>query len=145
MLPPAPARFSTTTDCPHASASFCASSRATTSVAPPAANGTTIFTGLAGQDCAATSAGNASASSAAAHRAQLRFFIGLSPVVVVPTSICLTCEREREPRGEREARRERGQRLVPVAPRQEFQREHAQAAGQVRGQRDHQQPFTGDD
>jgi hypothetical protein len=52
MFPPAPARFSTTTDCPHASVSFCARRRATTSVAPPAANGTIILTGFAGHACA---------------------------------------------------------------------------------------------
>ena len=33
---------------PHASPSFCPSSRATTSVAPPAGNGTIIFTGFVG-------------------------------------------------------------------------------------------------
>ena len=46
VLPPA--RLSTTTDCPHISFSFCASTRAMMSVLPPAANGTTSRTGLAG-------------------------------------------------------------------------------------------------
>ena len=45
MLPPAPARLSTTMVWPHVSVSFCATRRATMSVAPPGANGTMIRTG----------------------------------------------------------------------------------------------------
>jgi hypothetical protein len=46
---PAPGRFSTTTDLPPQRAeSWSARMRATTSVGPPAANGTRIFTALDG-------------------------------------------------------------------------------------------------
>jgi hypothetical protein len=40
MLPPAPARLSMTTGCPHDSDIFCPITRAATSVGPPGANGT---------------------------------------------------------------------------------------------------------
>src|SRR5688572_21866721 len=70
MLPPAPVLFSTTTGCPHASLSFCPSRRATTSVVPPAANGTTIFTGFDGNACAAASAGAKARTAAARMRVQ---------------------------------------------------------------------------
>src|SRR5690349_2077309 len=48
MFPPAPGRLSTITGCFQVSISFCPRARATVSTAPPAANGTTIRTGLAG-------------------------------------------------------------------------------------------------
>ena len=48
IVPPAPARFSTYTGCPHISESFCPTVRARISVALPAVNGTMIFTGLPG-------------------------------------------------------------------------------------------------
>ena len=48
MLPPAPGLFSTTTDWPHASESFCAMSRPAMSSDPPGGNGTTMRTGLVG-------------------------------------------------------------------------------------------------
>jgi predicted carbohydrate-binding protein with CBM5 and CBM33 domain len=54
MVPPAPARFSTTTGWPSEADSFSATRRATTSVEPPAGNGTTIRTGRDGKVCAAT-------------------------------------------------------------------------------------------
>jgi hypothetical protein len=47
-MPLAPGRFSTTTDWPSASVSFCARMRAATSVPPPAAKPTKILTGLSG-------------------------------------------------------------------------------------------------
>ena len=53
MVPPAPARLSTTTDWPSRAARFCASGRPTRSVVPPAANGTTKVIGLVGHSCAA--------------------------------------------------------------------------------------------
>ncbi|MDT4856481.1 hypothetical protein FQZ97_908720 [compost metagenome] len=40
--PPAPGRFSITTDCASSSESFCATMRAVRSPTPPAANGTTM-------------------------------------------------------------------------------------------------------
>ncbi len=48
IVPPAPARLSTTTDWFHSSLSFCPTVRARMSVALPAVNGTMIFTGLFG-------------------------------------------------------------------------------------------------
>ncbi|MNU02435.1 hypothetical protein D3C72_2461390 [compost metagenome] len=48
MMPLAPGRFSTTTDCFSASPSFCEIRRATTSVPPPGGNGTTMRIGLLG-------------------------------------------------------------------------------------------------
>jgi hypothetical protein len=48
IMPLAPGRFSTTTDCPRASVSFCAMILAATSVPPPAAKPTSIFTGRSG-------------------------------------------------------------------------------------------------
>ena len=49
MLPPLPALFSTTTVWPQSSPSFWPRMRATISVVPPGANGTTNLTTLAGQ------------------------------------------------------------------------------------------------
>src|SRR5690242_18309160 len=54
MLPPAPARFSTTTGAPSARPRGPAMARATTSGWPPGAKGTTSFTGWAGAHWAAT-------------------------------------------------------------------------------------------
>src|SRR4051812_34430769 len=48
MVPPAPARLSTTTFCPQFSVSFCAMMRATVSLDPPAGKPTTKRTGLTG-------------------------------------------------------------------------------------------------
>jgi hypothetical protein len=55
--------LSTTNGCPNARCSSGASARATMSVVPPAANGTTMRTGRAGQDCARASDAPASAAS----------------------------------------------------------------------------------
>src|SRR4030081_2532846 len=52
MLPPAPGLFSTTTDWPHTSCRRLETRRAVISVEPPAVNGTTTRTGLAGQPAA---------------------------------------------------------------------------------------------
>src|SRR5947209_3424800 len=64
MLPPAPALFSTTNCWPNSSDTFAATTRARMSVVPPAANGTTNFTGRVGQS-AARARRNGSAASAA--------------------------------------------------------------------------------
>jgi hypothetical protein len=61
-LPPAPPRFSITTGWPSASASGGWITRATMSLAPPGANGTTSVTGRSGQ-AAAPACGNAAASA----------------------------------------------------------------------------------
>src|SRR4051812_46923731 len=54
MLPPAPGRLSITNCWPRASDSFCPTRRASTSVVPPGAKGTSNRTGLAGYACART-------------------------------------------------------------------------------------------
>src|SRR5437899_202136 len=59
MLPPAPARFSTTTCCPRFSLIVLATIRATVSVPPPGSKPTTIVTGLLGKlPCADAVAAN---------------------------------------------------------------------------------------
>src|SRR5438046_10047047 len=59
MLPPAPARFSTTTCCPRFSPIVLATIRATVSVPPPGSKPTTIVTGLLGKlPCADAVAAN---------------------------------------------------------------------------------------
>src|SRR3954465_9135462 len=55
MEPPAPGLFSITTGWPSACESLSQTTRVITSVGPPAGNGTTIFTGRAGYDCACAS------------------------------------------------------------------------------------------
>ena len=65
MAPPAPARFSTTTDWPSASPSAGARVRATTSRLPPGAKGTTSVTGFCGNFCARAGDASARAVSAA--------------------------------------------------------------------------------
>src|SRR2546421_11525851 len=58
MLPPAPARFSTTTCWPMFSLIVLATMRATVSVPPPGSKPTTIVTGLLGKPCAIAVAAN---------------------------------------------------------------------------------------
>src|SRR5205085_3675286 len=65
MLPPAPARFSTTTCWPRRSASAGATMRAVVSVPPPGSKPTTMVIGFAGKFCAAAPWLMASAASAA--------------------------------------------------------------------------------
>src|SRR5436190_16955623 len=108
MLPPAPGLFSTTTDWFQVSESFCASWRATTSVVPPAANGTTILTGFEGHACATARAGTRARTAAAARRFHRCMLIGLLRFVFrsVASSISLARQREREAREDRESRRQ---------------------------------------
>src|SRR5262245_41374454 len=68
MVPPAPPTFSTTTCCPSVRLMESATRRATVSVGPPAAAGTTIVTGLSGYDCAAAAMAPATDSTAPAAR-----------------------------------------------------------------------------
>src|SRR5688572_793798 len=113
MFPPAPARFSTTTDCPHASLSFCASCRAITSVAPPAAKGTTIFTGFDGH--AWPSAANDASAKPTAPNHRTACFANISLllrwVVSIVSRPLSTREHENEPTRDRESAGERGERL----------------------------------
>src|SRR6185436_9437591 len=132
-LPPAPPRFSITTCWPQIWDSFSPSSRAEMSVAPPGGNGTMKRTGRCGQfggeDCAAAAAANSAAS-----RPTMIFFMD-------PPRAILQRQREREADRQRECGSARGEALLPVAPGEELEREHAQAAAQVRGERHHDQPL----
>src|SRR5437868_4493178 len=65
MLPPAPARFSTTTCWPRSSPKAGATMRAVVSVPPPGSKPTTVVTGLAGYPCAVAPCAMPSAASAA--------------------------------------------------------------------------------
>src|SRR5258706_10740649 len=67
-FPDAPGRLSTTTGCPHISASFGPTVRARMSMPVPGENGTTIFTGCVGQDCACAARHHASSPNASAFR-----------------------------------------------------------------------------
>src|SRR5688572_15752262 len=146
MLPPAPGLFSTTTDWFQVSESFCASWRATTSVVPPAAKGTMIFTGFEGHACAAAIAGTR-ARIAAARRLHVRIFIRflLGVFRSVSSSISLSSEGEREPGEERECGGERRKRLLPVPPRQQLEREQPQPPGEMGRKEDNEDPLAGDD
>src|ERR1700719_4071163 len=53
MVPPAPVTFSITTGCPSDCPIRSPTTRAITSVGPPAANGTIMVIGRDGKDCAA--------------------------------------------------------------------------------------------
>src|SRR6185503_19429247 len=128
--PPAPPRFSITTVWPQICDSFSPTRRAEMSVAPPGGNGTMKRTGRCGQDCASTPDANSAASNV-----RMVFFMD-------PPRAILQRQREGEPDPECERRGRRGEALLPVAPRQELQREHAQPAAEVRGERDHDQPFA---
>src|SRR5262252_2201830 len=65
MMALAPGRFSTKNDWPVDALMSAARMRAITSVGPPAANPTTIFTGFAGYPCAAATLHNANRARAA--------------------------------------------------------------------------------
>src|SRR5688572_18918197 len=66
MMPPAPARFSTTKGCVSASCSCVAIRRASSAATPPGAKAATTLTGLLGQAWARAGAGKAPARRAAA-------------------------------------------------------------------------------
>src|SRR6185312_12859645 len=147
MLPPAPGRSSTTTPWPHASLSFCARSRATTSVAPPAAKGTMMRTGRAGHASALARDG-ARAASATARQRESRRFSSIEFLLELlwrnGKSLHSAGEREQEPRHDGETRGERGERLLPFAPRHELEREEPHAAGETRGEEHHEDPLPRD-
>src|SRR3954462_1908403 len=82
MVPPAPVVFSTNTGWPKARAIGPATSRAVTSVVPPAAKGTTTTTGRVGFQVGwaeATDAGRAAAVAAARSRSRRRMVRSSSP------------------------------------------------------------------
>src|SRR4051812_29031102 len=84
MLPPAPARFSTTTGWPSSGDSFSPSMRAVMSSAPPAAIGTTRRTGRFGAHVGAEPWARAAAGTRAAARpnsGRRRIMVGEAPAV----------------------------------------------------------------
>src|SRR4051812_36567139 len=81
MVPPAPGRFSTITGWPHAAVSRSPMSRATTSVALPAVNGTMMWIG---RDGYASCACAADCQSAAAASSALMSFICPPSTLVQP-------------------------------------------------------------
>src|SRR5689334_5255075 len=89
MLPPAPGLFSTTTDWLQISCRRLPTRRAVMSVDPPGVNGTTIFTGLAGQLSASAREGRITGdASAAVARPRKRRRVGMN---VPPASLSPDC------------------------------------------------------
>src|SRR5882672_1146919 len=82
MLPPAPARLSTTTGTPRLSDSFFAIKRAAVSAAPPAAKPTTMVIGFFGNSWATAGPSSASAPSVMAKTSLFMF----APVSIVNQS-----------------------------------------------------------
>src|SRR5436309_1028244 len=78
ITPPAPGRFSTTTDWPHCLETASPRVRVSTSTAPPAAYGTKICTGLVGNDWA--SAAEAIVAMTAATNAAIRNQLVMAPL-----------------------------------------------------------------
>src|SRR5687767_122837 len=78
MFPAAPVLFSTRNGWPNLWRSSSASRRATMSVAPPGANGTTIVTGLFGQSSAARAMAGSMSDAAASVVKRRRVIIGSS-------------------------------------------------------------------
>src|SRR5215831_14056238 len=83
MLPPAPARFSTTTGCPRSSPSGAATARDSVSTTAPGGNGLMRRTGLDGYDCAKAPAAKQARSARTARvisRALQPFRLGPQPL-----------------------------------------------------------------
>src|SRR5215468_1531125 len=76
MLPAAPLTFSMTTGCPSGARIRSAMTRASVSIGPPAANGTTIVIGRDGKVCAVARFEPAMASIAARAIIRLRLVVG---------------------------------------------------------------------
>src|SRR5512134_3170159 len=76
MLPPAPARFSTSTGWPSAAESLSPSARAVTSVEPPGGYGTMSRTGLDGQPCACGASAQSETTRANSRRGRARTLQG---------------------------------------------------------------------
>src|SRR5688572_6957593 len=72
-MPPALGRFSTITVCPRGLPMACATTRATVSVGPPAANGTSMLTLRVGY-CCATAAPDTTSTAAAMLETRNRIF-----------------------------------------------------------------------
>ena len=72
VLPPAPGLLTTTNGLPSRSPSFCATMRASTSVGPPDANGTTSVTGPLGYFAMAAAAAFSCAAACDAPKLAMR-------------------------------------------------------------------------
>src|SRR5438034_9086740 len=81
MLPPAPARFSTTNCWPRVSLSFAPTILAMMSTGPPGAKGTMTRTGLFGQSCAKQVPASAHAASATESFLLMNFLLLLSAIL----------------------------------------------------------------
>src|SRR5471032_2404217 len=133
-----------TTVWPQMSESFCPISRAEISVAPPGGKGTMNLTGLVGHCACAVAATIRPASIAST----LRNFISVSLDGSAYVPICgrlsdqiLQCQRKHQTRDEREPARNCGQSFLPIPPGQEFERQQAQPAREMRGEEQHQSPL----
>src|SRR6185503_2870030 len=125
--PPAPPRFSITTCWPQICESFSPRSRAEMSVAPPGGKGTMKRTGFCGHDCAC-------AHDIARPR---------SRAVSVFMILILQRQSERQTDRQRHRGSGRGEALLPAVPVEELDRQDAQAAAEMRGERDDDRPFPG--
>src|SRR4051812_29868300 len=103
------------------------------SVAPPGGKGTMKRTGRCGHSCAATP------MDATESNTTERNLNSLIPGLLLKFILQRQCERK--PDRQRETRGARGQRLLPPGPGQELERQHAQPAGEVRGEGEHDGPF----
>src|SRR5258708_1011224 len=102
------------------------------SVVPPAANGTMNLTGLCGQPCA---------DAPVASKAQSRKPRVLRNLMTPPSPTILQRQGKRKADRDRQRDRRRSEALLPIAPGKEFEREDAQPAAEVRGERHDDAPL----
>src|SRR4030095_7090154 len=139
MLPPAPTRLSTTTDWFHIWPSFCAIKRATMSVVPPAANGTTKVTGRAGHACCAcTLLASGIDSQAAATESSVRRIVHVIPVFSFSGD---QRQCEREPGCDGDAGRARDPVLAQSRSFAEFDHQEPRTAHHMQGEQHHKAPL----
>src|SRR5712691_925094 len=93
MLPPAPARFSTTNCWPRLSLSFAPTILAMMSTGPPGAKGTMRRTGLFGQSCAKQVPASAHAASATESFRLMNFLLLLSVILSPPMRRDSSCDK----------------------------------------------------
>src|SRR5262249_22068379 len=108
-MPPAPETFSTTTCWRRTSARCCCSTRASVSIGPPAANGTTMVTGRFGQSCACAALVHTVPITAAAIRIA-RMVSSLVAALTLSTALAGEHSHDRVPDGMHK-QREPGDRL----------------------------------
>src|SRR5207247_10461038 len=93
MLPPAPARFSTTNCWPRVSLSFAPTILAMMSTGPPGAKGTMTRTGLFGQPCGRQAPASAHAASATESFLLMNFLLLLSVILSPPMRRDSSCDK----------------------------------------------------